>query len=144
MTERIGECLRRIADGDGDEGFAVVYSDMHGLWGGVTITLAGGGECERTRRGPGGEPQVARGRAGPERVAAVARLLLDVEAWQQRTPERAPVPDESRATLTVRCGGATFAIWEGYNDLAANGRMILVRDHLARLADETVSGTAPD
>jgi hypothetical protein len=60
--------------------------------------------------------------------------LLEIKAWEQRMPERAPVPDESRATLALRAGDIETSIWEWYNDLAKNTRLARVRSLLIGLA----------
>jgi hypothetical protein len=73
---------------------------------------------------------VTRGRLGDDALAALATLLLELGAWKQRVPVAPPVPDESRATLTVRCEGGATTVWERYNDLAAGRRLIRVRDHV--------------
>jgi len=129
--------LRDLAEGRGDGRLRVDYSDMHGLWGGVTITLTGEGEYEHTSRQPGGPPATVRRRVAPESVRAVVRLLLETRAWEQRIPEWAPLPDESRATLAIACGGAESSTWERYNDLQAGEGIGRVRDALAKLLDET-------
>jgi hypothetical protein len=126
--------LRDIASGASLDDFAVIYSDMHGLWGGVTIALSGAGSYERAERPRGArEASIARAVVDERGVREVAALLLAIEGWEQRTPERAPVPDESRATLTIRCRGAQSVIWEGYNELGRNKRIVRVRDHLRGL-----------
>jgi len=128
--------LREAAAGQGSVSLLVTYSDMHGLWGGVTMTLTGAGEYERTSREPGGPAVAVQHRVDGARVAAIVRLLLEIEAWERRVAEQPPLPDESRATLTLRCGGAESSIWERYNDLAENRRLVRVRDALAGLAAE--------
>ena len=129
----IEAALRDAAAGSGLADLSIAYSDLHGLWGGVAVRVSGDGEYERVTRQRGAEPVVAHGRARPEAVREIARLLLEIEAWEQRVPEAAPVLDESRATLTVRRGGAQSIIWERYNDLAAAGRIARVREALLDL-----------
>ena len=129
------ENLVQIADGKHDDRFAITYSDMHGLWGGVTVKLSGTGHYEQTQREPGGEPQQVVGHVNAEAVVRVAQVLLGVEAWEQRIPERAPVAGESRATVTIFFGDQMSAVWERHNDLATNQRLILVRDYLVKLGD---------
>jgi hypothetical protein len=128
--------LREAKDRRGATGLLVTYSDMHGLWGGVTMTLTGGGDYERTSREPGGPPAAVRRRVAAGRVAAIVGLLLEIDAWEQGVAERPPLPDESRATLTIRCGGAETSIWERYNDLRETQRLARVRDALAGVAAE--------
>ncbi|MBL1127406.1 MAG: hypothetical protein HND44_02685 [Chloroflexi bacterium] len=83
--------------------FSVQYDDIHGLWGGVWLRISGDGQYEY-RRQERGDPEatVTRGTIPAGNIRALARLLVELEAWQQRTPERAPLPDESRATLTIQ------------------------------------------
>ena len=126
--------LREAAAGRGAGSLRVTYSDMHGLWGGVTITLTGEGEYEQTSRQPGGPQVVVQRRVASGEVTAVVRLLLEVEAWEQRVGQQAPLPDESRATLAIRCGSAESSVWERYNDLPRGQRLSRVRDALAALA----------
>lgn len=133
--------LRDIASGASLDDFAVIYSDMHSLWGGVTISLSGAGSYERAERPPGAhEPGVARAVVDECRVREVAALLPAIEGWVQRTQERAPVPDESRATLTIRCRGAKSVIWEGYNELREKQRIVRVRDHLRGMEQHSGDG----
>ena len=125
--------LEQILFSNNSEGFSLSYDDMHGLWGGVTISLSGDGNYQRTQREPGGQPQTVEGKAGVERVMEMVRLLLEIEAWEQRIPEAMPIPDESRAHLTIHCGSTTSTIWERYNDLAKGQRLIRVKEHLQQL-----------
>ena len=134
--------LRDLAEGRGDGRLRVVYSDLHGLWGGVTITLTGDGEYEHTSRQPGGPPVTVRRRVEPGSVRSIVRLLRETRAWEQRIPERAPLPDESRATLAIACGGAESSTWERYNDLQPGQGIGPVRDALARLLDEDSASPA--
>jgi hypothetical protein len=61
-------------------------------------------------------------------------LLLEVAAWEQRVPERRPVPDESRANLRITVEGNSSGIWEWYNDLQKNQRIFRVRELMKKLA----------
>lgn len=120
--------LRMVAAGNGAE-LSVVYDDMHGLWGGQTISIAGNGAYERKERARGDSaPVVTSGNVDQQQIQALATLLVDLAAWEQRVPERAPVPDESRATLRIRVGTAEATIWEWYNDLPKNNRIAQIRD----------------
>jgi hypothetical protein len=120
--------LRALAIGRAPGPLAITYSDLHGLWGGISATLTEDGALTLTSREPGGPEVVHRRQLHRAEVAAVARLLLRQEAWAQRVPERPPVPDESRSTLTIRCAGAAVSIWEPHRDLARLGRLRRVRD----------------
>src|SRR5690242_14388119 len=85
--------LKEIAEGRAAYDLTITYTDMHGLWGGVTITLSTSGAYERLERKPGASaPDVVRATVAPARLRDVVRLLLEIEAWEQRTPARTPVP----------------------------------------------------
>ena len=128
--------LQHFAEGGESDDLMIIYSDMHGLWGGVTITLSTDGAYERLERKRGaGVPDVIRSTVVPAHVRDVVRLLIEIKAWEQRTPERVPVPDESSATLTLRAGGVEASIWEWQNDLAKNARLARVRGLLLELAE---------
>lgn len=112
---------------------AITYSDLHQLHGGLELTIRGDGKVEQQAlREEVGEP---RDLSGTE-VAELARLLLELEAWRQLEPERMPVPDESRASLRISAGDAESEIWEWFNDLADNQRLIRIRDKMQQLAWE--------
>jgi hypothetical protein len=131
-TPSMKACLANAAKG-GTPLPAVVYSDAHGLWGGVTISLGADGAYRHDRVDPGGPSQRIEAVVDPARHRAVAALLVELKAWKQRVPERIAVPDESRAGLTIRCGGAEARIWEWYNDLGKHQRIARVRDALQAL-----------
>ena len=66
---------------------------------------------------------------GPSLALLQAELI-----WEQRVPERTPLPDESRAVLTVSLGPARATTWEWYNDLVENDRLVKVQRTLLSLA----------
>jgi|ERR1700674_849909 hypothetical protein len=125
-------CLDELAAGRGDwRRFSLTYDDVHGLHGGLTLTIHGDGRVEQQAvRVQSREPRDVRKR-GLEKLVT---LLRELTAWEQRTPERQAVPDESIASLTIRCGGDEARIWEWYNDMAANARISRVRELMTRLA----------
>jgi hypothetical protein len=131
-TPSMKACLANAADG-GTPLPAVIYSDAHGLWGGVTISLGADGAYRHDRVDPRGPSQRTEVAVDPVRHRAVAALLVELKAWKQRVSERTAVPDESRAGLTIRCGGAEARIWEWYNDLGKHQRIARVRDALQAL-----------
>lgn len=109
---------------------AVTYSDMHGLWGGMTLTLEANGRYLRVQSEPGRRPQRVSTRVEPARHRQLVDLLIELSIWEQRVPERIAVPDESTASLRVRCGDAEVEIWEWYNELGKYRRISQVRDAL--------------
>lgn len=114
--------------------FFVQYDDVHGLWGGDWLHVSGDGQYEHRHHERGAPAAtVTRGTVQDSDIRTLARLLLELEAWQQQTPERAPLPDESRATLTIHIGGTHTTIWEWYNELGRNGRIVRIRNSILEL-----------
>lgn len=110
----------------------VTYDDMHGLHGGLTLTIHGDGRIEQQAvREKVEPPKSAVSREDLHRLVA---LLQEVAAWEQRVPERRPVPDESRTRLRITLDGHSAAIWEWYNDMAKNQRIIRIRDLMKQIA----------
>ena len=70
----------------------------------------------------------------PAEVENLVRLLLDIEAWEQRTPWREAASDEIRAYLRVHVGGASSEIWEWYDKLDDNQRIVQLLDQLKKVA----------
>lgn len=115
--------------------FEATYDDMHGLYGGLTICVRGDGttRMESRKRGQG-EPTVVQARATAAELGELVKLLVETEAWLQKTPERTPVPDESQANLRLSVEGASGGFWEWYNDMGANARLSRVRDQMTTIA----------
>jgi hypothetical protein len=115
------------------EELRITYSDHHGLWGGLTLTVMGTGRVRQEAVRPSEQPPGPRS-LDAEEVRQIVRLLLELSAWEQRTPQRTPRPDESRARLHIRAGAAQSTIWEWFNDLDANDRIVRVRERMKDLA----------
>jgi hypothetical protein len=127
--------LKNLAEGHATQNLTIMYSDMHGLWGGATVTLSTSGAYERLERARGAiVPDLVRRTATPAYVQEVLLLLREIRAWEQQPLERAPMPDEVLATLTLKSGNAESSIWELYNNLEKNGRLVRVRRLLLDLA----------
>lgn len=109
----------------------ITYDDMHGLWGGVTITVRGDGSVERHSTARGAPTaQVSHATINQQMLLDLVRLLAQLDTWEQRIPDRLPVPDESRATLTISANGSVSRMWERVNDLAANNRFVQIKTWL--------------
>ena len=110
---------------------AVSYDDLHPLHGGLVLTIYGTGKVEQraVRQTLGRPKQVPR-----EDLLKLVRLLLREQAWEQRVPERAARSDESMVRLTIRYRNDQTVIWEWYNDLEANQRIIQIRYLMQRIA----------
>jgi hypothetical protein len=127
--------LNALADGRATQNLSIVYSDMHGLWGGVTITLSTSGAYELLERARGQVvPDLVHKTITPAQIQEVIRLLLDARAWEQQALQRTPIPDEVLATLTLKSGDSESSIWELYNNLEKNNRLVRVRKLFLTLA----------
>jgi hypothetical protein len=95
------------------------------------LTIQGTGKVEQrtVRQAPGRPKLVPR-----EDLLKLVRLLIREQAWEQRVPERAARPDESTVRLAIRYRNDQTVIWEWYNDLEANQRIIQIRDLMQRIA----------
>lgn len=112
----------------------ITYDDMHGLWGGTIILIDGSGNGERRERARGDrKPKIFSKPIPKEQLMELVRLLIEQEAWEQRTPERESVPDESRATLSISVGGQSVRIWEWFNDMEKNRRLSIIKAKMKQL-----------
>jgi hypothetical protein len=112
----------------------VTYDDMHGLWGGTTIIVRGDGSLERRTRPLGApEAEVTRKQVGGSELLDFVRLLVELEAWEQRTADEQPVADESRAHLTISAGINRSTVWERVGEMRANDRLLRIKSRLMTL-----------
>lgn len=112
----------------------ITYDDMHGLWGGTSILITGNGTAERRERERGNsEPENFERSVTREQLLELVKLLIEHKAWEQRTPARDPVPDESRASLRIQVDGKTSQIWEWFNDMDKNDRLIKIKTRMKQL-----------
>lgn len=113
----------------------ISYSDLHGLWGGTSITIRGDGTAARREQARGrSAPELFETKVDREQLLALVNLLIELTAWAQQTPERQPVPDESRATLTISGGGVRCGCWEHFNDMVKIGRLLQIKTKMCELA----------
>ena len=73
----------------------------------------------------------------------VIGLLVELQAWEQRTLPRPPVPDESAAGLRIHVGGEEARIWEWFNDMGTNQRLSRIVGMLGRYVSQTPAAAAP-
>jgi hypothetical protein len=111
----------------------ITYDDLNSFHGGLRIRVSGTGDVEQEAVR---QSALASRKLTPSEVRRLVNLLLEIKSWQQVTPERAPVPDESRAYLTVRVAASEATIWEWYNDRLENQRIIRV----VKLLEEMLRG----
>jgi hypothetical protein len=129
--------LNAFVEGRAAHNLTIVYSDMHWLWGGVTITLSVSGtyECLKHARGSI-VPDLVHKTVTSTRIQEVIVLLREIRAWEQQTLERPPMSDEVLARLILRTDEVEASIWELYNNLERNGRLVRIRKLLLELAKE--------
>jgi hypothetical protein len=136
-VEEIEQHLNDFVAGRAAHSLSIVYSDMHWLWGGVTITLSSSGAYERLEHLRDSiVPDLVRKTVSPAHVQQVIHVLLEIRAWEQQALQRTPMQDEALATLTLRADSAETSIWELYKKLERNGRLLQVRRLLLELAKE--------
>lgn len=130
----------RAAAGGGDvpRDLEVVYDDMHGMHGGTTIRLDADGTLV-SRHMERGELTERSGRVPADSVRALIGLLVELQAWEQRTPPRRPVPDESAAGLRIVAGGEQARIWEWFNDMGRNQRLSRVLGMMGRFVSHSTA-----
>jgi ankyrin repeat protein len=113
----------------------ITYDDMHGLWGGTTITLRGDGNVERRTKEIGArDVTVTRTQIGQPEVVDLIRLLVELQAWEQRIADQQPVAGESRAHLTISLRENASRVWERVNEMLANNRLVQIKTRLENLS----------
>lgn len=139
--ERVRDGLHRLTkDPQSLPSLCVVYHDLHGFHGGLSLSIWGNGKIsQQAVRTPVGIPKE---QVSHEDLLGLVALLCEVEAWEQRVPDAMPIPDESRALLRISVGDSHSVIWERYNDMAAAQRMIRVRERMKAIAWRAESFTA--
>ena len=129
--------LNAFVEGRATHNLTMVYSDLHWLWGGVTITLSVTGAYEYLEhRRESIVPDLIHRTVTPARIQEVIVLLRELRAWEQQTLERTPMRDEVRATLILRTDEVEASIWELYNKLERNHRLVRIRKLLLDLAKD--------
>jgi len=108
-------------------GLTVTYEAMHPFHGGTIVEISGDGHGLRTTRRRGQlQATVRQVQLETDEILDLVVLLVELEAWEQREPEREPVPDEGRASVLVAVGGVEFGFWEWYNDMGQRDRLLRV------------------
>jgi hypothetical protein len=88
------------------------------------------------------EPEVFSAEVSRGQLLELIRLLVETEAWEQRAPERMPVPDEGSATLLIRAGGQESTTWELTHEMARSCRLILIKDKISEIVRPALRHTA--
>ncbi len=112
----------------------ITYDDMHGLWGGTTITVRGDRTMQtRSRKTGAAEAEISRKHIDERELVNLIKLLIELRGWEQVTAEAQPVAGESRAWLTLNLNDGSTRVWERVNDMAANSRLIRIKGFLEGL-----------
>ena len=109
------------------------YTDLHPLHGGLELSIDGSGHVQQKAFRE--EVKEAK-ELTQEEIIALVKLIIELESWIQIVPERTPVPDESRAILLIKAGDSESQMWEWYNDMVGNNRLIQIREMMKQYAWE--------
>lgn len=133
--EGIEPTLRNVAaSAQVPQDLVIVYDDFHPLEGGTIIEVRGDGTGRRTERSYGlAEPRVTTVTVRPDQLVALVRELVVLEAWNQKTPQRAARSGEGRAHLIIVIGANRGGFWEWVHEMTQNTRLSRIKGHLDRL-----------
>jgi hypothetical protein len=112
----------------------LIYNDVSGLYGGDRYELRDGVLLHAHVPRRGQPPIETRATLTPGQLRTLARLLESERIWEQQVPERQPLPDESKSTLTVKLAGAEVTTWEWFNDMESLQRLVKVQKQLSAWA----------
>ena len=123
-----------LTSGQVPSDLVITYDDMHRLWGGTAIIIRGNGSGERRERARGdAKPKVFEAIIAQSQLLELIRFLVSLEAWEQQAQDRQAAPDESRATVTIRVRGQTSSVWEWYNEMEKNKRLIRIKTKMMEM-----------
>ncbi|MEE8348685.1 MAG: ankyrin repeat domain-containing protein [Acidobacteriota bacterium] len=119
----------------------IIYEELHPTQEDSRILIQGTGEVQQEGDMLGGD--IPRLRLAE--MENLIRLLIDMEAWEQRIPWRETDSQKSRAYLRVQVGGVSSEIWEWYDELDKNGRIVKLLDQMKKfvLLDQPTTPTSP-
>jgi hypothetical protein len=142
----VADALRTVVkSGKVPQDMLITYDDMDSLHGGDRLEVLGDGRARRTELKHGGmKPVISLRTVSDTELLALAKELVGIEAWKQKTPEREAIPDESKSLLTISIAGKSVTIWEWYNDMDKTYRIQKVFDRLDRLAASDVKKDTED
>lgn len=110
----------------------ITYSDLHGPQGWSSITIQGDGrvECQTSNH------------SSERELAGLIALLITLSAWEV-APEGQPAPDDTSASLEISVGGHLSRVWERFDELQANSRLLQIRTRMEQLAKQRSTLPAP-
>ncbi len=128
------ELERVLREGIVPDDAVITYTAMHPFHGGTVVEVRGDGVALRTTRRPGDlQASIRQREIDAGQLLTLVELLVQLEAWEQRVPERPPVPDEGRASLRIEIHGQQGGFWEWYNDMGEHDRLLRISALMIRL-----------
>ena len=125
IEQALAEAIRADAP---SASLTLVFDDVHPLYGGPLFQLVEDGTLTRTDVQRYEQPPVvSRTHLDGDDKTALLAMLMGLEIWEQRVPDRIAISGESRAYLGLRLDGAESSIWEWANDLPDNKRLVQVQ-----------------
>ncbi|MDZ4821265.1 MAG: hypothetical protein SGJ20_20075 [Planctomycetota bacterium] len=133
-ANKMPEQLQAFLDGKlPPEKLTITYREVRGLRGELKIIVHGNGKVEQQlvrRKAP--EPQ----NLNADAVRELVKLIVEQEAWKQKTPPAPSIPDEGRVSLQIVAGKTESTIWERVREMGANDRLqrisTLIEKHVWR------------
>lgn len=107
----------------------ITYEELHPNQDGPRIVVEGTGAIQREVADTNGYNNLSLAE-----IEHLVRVLIDMEAWEQRSTYRKTASSEGRAYLRVQVGGASSEIWEWYDELDSNQRIVKLLDQLKKPA----------
>ena len=122
-----GELEGMLAAGLVSPDLVITYDAMHPFHGGTVVEIRGDGVALRTSRRRGDQQSsIRQHQVRPNDVLALLDLLVVLRVWEQRVPERSPVPGEGRASVLIEFDGRQAGFWEWYNDMGEHDRLLRI------------------
>jgi len=116
-----------LVDGLIPRDLVITYEAMHPFHGGAIVEVRGDGSAlRRTRRRGDLQASIRQVELDRNDLLGLVGLIVEIEAWEQRVPERPPLPDEGRASLHIVLGDQQGGFWEWYNDMGEHDRLLRV------------------
>ena len=119
-----------LASGISPASVRITYEELHPPREGDRIVILGTGEIQQTASAEGDRFTDLR----LAEMENLVRVLIDIAAWEQRVAWRASGSEESRAYLRIQVAGSSSEIWEWYDELDDNLRIIQVIDQLKKFS----------
>jgi len=110
----------------------ITYDDFHGFHGGLTISITGDGLI--TQKAIHTQIAPAINFVSNKNVHSLIELLIKEKAWLQITPPRTAIPDETTARLLITYDDQATEVWEWFNEMADNDRMIKIKEYMITIS----------